>query len=134
MPVTKRKYAPLTRYARVVLPLMLFADMATAVASNLNFLNDTPMSYITKRDIESIKIALTGVLNKTKDGETSRWTNEGTGNSVKIDAAMTPESTSQDGARTCRQVSVVLSAKGQSMLLHPKFCGTGKTDWALQKR
>jgi hypothetical protein len=49
----------------------------------------------------------------------------GTGNSVKIDAAMTPESTNHEGEKTCRLVSVVLSAKGQSMNLRPRFCGYG---------
>ncbi|WP_157686930.1 hypothetical protein [Paraburkholderia phymatum] len=115
-------------------PLLLLTGMTAAQASNLNFLNDTPMSYIKKPDMDSIKVALTDVLNTKKDGETTQWTNKGTGNSVKIDAAMTPESTSHEGSKTCRNVAVVLSAKGQSMNLHPRFCGTGKTDWALQKR
>ncbi|MBN3751366.1 hypothetical protein G3N95_00320 [Paraburkholderia sp. Tr-20389] len=124
----------MTRCVRLTSTLFLLMGMAAAHATNLNFLNDTPMSYIKKPDMDSIKVALTDVLNTKKDGETTQWTNEGTGNSVKIDAAMTPESTSQEGNKTCRNVTVVLSAKGQSMNLHPKFCGTGKTDWALQKR
>jgi len=124
----------LTHCVRVASAVMLLTGTATAGASNLNFLNDTPMSYIKKPDMDSIKVALTDVLNTRKDGETTQWTNEGTGNSVKIDAAMTPESTSQEGGKTCRLVTVVLTAKGQSMNLHPKFCGTGRTDWALQKR
>jgi hypothetical protein len=119
---------------RSIAMLLLLTSMTPAEASNLNFLNDTPMSYIKQPDMASIKVALTDVLNTKKDGETTQWTNEGTGNSVKIDAAITPESTSQEGNKTCRLVSVVLSAKGQSMNLHPRFCGTGRTDWALQKR
>ncbi|MEM5338221.1 hypothetical protein [Paraburkholderia azotifigens] len=124
----------LTCCVRVASTVLLLTGMGAADATNLNFLNDTPMSYIKKPDMDSIKVALTDVLNTKKDGETTQWTNEGTGNGVKIDAAMTPESTSQEGGKTCRMVKVVLLAKGQSMDLHPKFCGTGRTDWALQKR
>ncbi|CAG9202438.1 conserved exported hypothetical protein [Paraburkholderia sabiae] len=134
MSYRKPKNGLLTRCIRVASMILLLTDMSAAEATNLNFLNDTPMSYIKKSDMDSIKVALTDVLNTKKDGETTQWTNEGTGNGVKIDAAITPESTSQQGGKTCRLVAVVLSAKGQSMNLHPKFCGTGRTDWALQKR
>ncbi|SEJ81348.1 hypothetical protein SAMN05192539_101941 [Paraburkholderia diazotrophica] len=123
-----------THCLHVMFAALLLCSMASAEASNLNFLKDTPMSYIKKRDMDSIKSALVEVLNTKNDGETTRWINEGTGNSVKIDAAMTPESTSHEGEKTCRRVSVVLSAKGQSMILRPNFCGTGKTDWSLQQR
>ncbi|CAG9264592.1 hypothetical protein [Paraburkholderia caribensis] len=114
--------------------VLLLTTMAAAEASNLNFLNDTPMSYIKKNDMDSIKVALTNVLNTKRDGEATQWTNQGTGNSVKIHATMTPESTRHEGNKTCRRITVVLSAKGQSMNLHPGFCGTGKTDWTMEKR
>lgn len=135
MSVSKRVLVMSAHFARTALPaVLLLGSAAAAGVSNLNFLNDTPMSYIKKPDMDSLKRALVEVLNTKKDGETSQWTNEGTGNAVPITAAMTPESTSQEGEKTCRLVSVVLSAKGQSMNLHPQFCGTGKTDWALKKR
>ncbi|MEX3975842.1 RT0821/Lpp0805 family surface protein [Paraburkholderia caribensis] len=113
---------------------LLLTSMGAAEASNLNFLNDTPMSYIKKNDIDAIKVALTEVLNTKRDGEATQWTNQDTGNSVKIDATMTPENTRHEGNKTCRRVTVVLSAKGQSMNLHPAFCGTGGKDWTLQRR
>jgi hypothetical protein len=72
---------------------LLLTSMGAAEASNLNFLNDTPMSYIKKNDIDAIKVALTEVLNTKRDGEATQWTNQDTGNSVKIDATMTPENT-----------------------------------------
>ena len=134
MSMSKLSLAQFKDGASLALPALLLAAIPVAEASNLNFLNDTPMSYIKKADIDSIKRALLEVLNKKKDGETTRWTNENTGNSVKIDATMVPESTDQEGKKTCRRVSVVLTAKGQSMDLHPKFCGTTRTDWTLQKR
>lgn len=135
MPASKREFMLLVRFARMALPAaFLLGSTVAAEANNLNFLNDTPMSYIKKPDMDSLKRALVEVLNTGKDGEASQWTNEGTGNIVQISATMTPESTSHEGDKTCRRVAVVLSAKGQSMNLHPQFCGTGKTDWTLQKR
>ncbi|MBN3760575.1 hypothetical protein [Burkholderia sp. Ac-20365] len=121
-------------WAHAIAASLLLTSTGAAQASNLNFLNDTPMSYIKKNDIDAIKVALTNVLNTKSDGEATQWTNHGTGNSVKIDATMTPESTRHEGSRTCRRVTVVLSAKGQSMNLHPAFCGTGEKDWTLQRR
>src|ERR1700754_4477884 len=115
MSVPKLNFMRLKNSARVAFPALLLAGISVAEASNLNFLNDTPMSYIKKPDMVSMKSELVEVLNKKKDGETTRWTNEGTGNSVKIDATMIPESTSQEGQKTCRRVSVILTAKGQSM-------------------
>lgn len=134
MPFLSQRHLRGVRCTRVVFVAALLFDVAAAQASNLNFLNDTPLSYVKPRDTESIKRALIEVLNTKSDGETSQWTNEGTGNSVKIDATMTPEGTTHDNNKTCRHVAVVLSAKGQSMNLRPVFCGRGKTDWALQKR
>ena len=72
--------------------------------------------------------------NTKKDGETSQWTNAGSGNSVRIDAAMTPGARPHAEKKTRQHIAVMLSAKGQSMNLHQLVCGTGKTDWSLQKR
>jgi len=105
-----------------------------AQAANLSFLNDTPMSYMKQRDIDSVKQAVDSALNEKKDGETVDWINGGTGNSVKIEAAITLDKTTQDGDRTCRSTAVVLSAKGQSMNLRPVFCRQGSNLWKLQKR
>lgn len=130
-----RRIHPLRQHCmHAALAAALFLNGVGVHAHNLNFLNDTPLSYMKPRDMDPIKRALVEVLNTTGDGETSQWTNEGTGNSIKIGATMTPERTTHDGNKTCRQVAVVLSAKGQSLNLHPFFCGAGKTDWALHKR
>jgi hypothetical protein len=93
---------------------LLLGGAIGAQAANLGFLNDTPISYMKQRDVDSI--------------------NEGTGNSVKIDATITIASTAKDGERTCRDVGVVLNAKGQSMTLRPQFCKQGSGNWQLQKK
>ncbi|MFM0059987.1 RT0821/Lpp0805 family surface protein [Paraburkholderia phytofirmans] len=113
---------------------LLLGAAIGAQAANLGFLNDTPISYMKQRDIDSVKKAVVSALNDKKDGETANWVNEGTGNSVKIDAAITIASTAKDGDRTCRDVGVVLNAKGQSMNLRPQFCKQGSGTWQLQKK
>jgi hypothetical protein len=76
MSLRKREFVPLTHCVRAMFPALLLTSMAAAEASNLNFLNDTPMSYIKKRDMDSIKSALVEVLNTKNDGETTRCINE----------------------------------------------------------
>jgi surface antigen len=124
--------------SRVLLNLtvgsVLLAGAVGAQAANLGFLNDTPISWMKQRDIDSVKTAVISALNTKQDGESVNWVNEGTGNSVKIDAAITVASTAKDGERTCRDVGVVLNAKGQSMTLRPQFCKQASGVWQLQKR
>jgi surface antigen len=113
---------------------LLLAGTIGAQAANLGFLNDTPLSYMKQRDIDSLKNAAFQALDNKQDGDSVNWTNEGTGNSVKLDAQITPEGTAKDGQNTCRFVRVSLNAKGQSMALKPKFCRQGSGRWILQKK
>ncbi|HEX3636474.1 MAG TPA: RT0821/Lpp0805 family surface protein [Paraburkholderia sp.] len=113
---------------------LLLGGAMGAQAANLGFLNDTPISYMKQRDIDSVKKAVVAALNDKQDGESTSWVNEGTGNSVRIDATITVASTAKDGERTCRDVGVVLNAKGQSMNLRPQFCKQASGNWQLQKK
>jgi surface antigen len=113
---------------------LLLGGALGAQAANLGFLNDTPISYMKQRDIDSVKKAVFAAMNDKQDGESVNWVNEGTGNSVKIDATITITSTAKDGERTCRDLGVVLNAKGQSMNLRPQFCKEGSGNWQLQKK
>ena len=113
---------------------LLLGATIGAQAANLGFLNDTPISYMKQRDVDSIKHAVFAALDEKQDGESINWVNEGTRNSVKIDATITIASTSKEGERTCRNLGVVLNAKGQSMNLRPQFCKQGNGNWQLQKK
>jgi surface antigen len=114
---------------------VLLAGAVGAYAANLGFLTDTPIAYMKQRDIDSVKLAVMKALDDKQDGESATWVNDGTGNSVHIDATITPQSTAKDGERTCRDTSVVLNAKGQSMTLKPQFCRQGASGpWQLQKK
>ena len=113
---------------------LLLAATVGAYAANLGFLSDTPIAYMKQRDIDSVKKAVFSALDSKQDGETATWVNDGTSNSVHIDATITPQSTAKDGDRTCRDTTVVLNAKGQSMTLRPQFCREGSGPWHLQKK
>lgn len=113
---------------------LLLAGAVGAQAANLGFLNDTPIAYMKQRDIDSVKKSVVSVLDDKQDGESTTWVNEGTGNSVRIDATITAQSTAKEGERTCRDTTVVLNAKGQSMTLRPQFCREGQGAWQLQKK
>lgn len=113
---------------------LLLAGAFGAQATNLNFLNDTPIAYMKPADNESLKKAAFEALDKKQDGESSTWNNEGLHNSTRIEAQLTPDATSKTGDRTCRQMHVVLSAKGQSMNLNPQFCRQGTGQWVMQKK
>ncbi|MDR6419604.1 RT0821/Lpp0805 family surface protein [Paraburkholderia phenoliruptrix] len=121
-------------FRQVTAAALLLGAAIGAQAANLGFLSDTPISYMKQRDVDSIKQAVFTALDEKQDGESTNWVNEGTRNSVKIDAAITVASTSKDGERTCRDVGVVLNAKGQSMTLRPQFCKEGDGKWQLQKK
>jgi len=113
---------------------LLLGAAIGAQAANLGFLNDTPITYMKQRDVDSIKQAVFTALDEKQDGESANWVNEGTRNSVKIDATITVVRTSKEGERTCRDLGVVLNAKGQSMNLRPQFCQEGGGKWQLQKK
>ncbi|CAH2907045.1 MAG: Surface antigen [uncultured Paraburkholderia sp.] len=121
-------------FRQVTAAALLLGAAIGAQAANPGFLSDTPISYMKQRDVDSIKQAVFTALDEKQDGESTNWVNEGTRNSVKIDAAITVASTSKDGERTCRDVGVVLNAKGQSMTLRPQFCKEGGGKWQLQKK
>jgi surface antigen len=131
MPMRNRTVLHLTR---LTIGALLAAGSLAVQAANLGFLNETPISYMKQRDIDSLRAAAFDALDKKQDGESVAWTNTGTGNGVKLDAQMTIEDTAKDGANTCRTVRVVLNGKGQSMNLAPRFCRQGSGRWILQKR
>lgn len=119
--------------SRLALAALLGTGMGVAQAANLGFLHDTPASYMKQKDNESLGRAVRAALDDKQDGESANWTNEGTGNSIKIDATITPGNTVKDDKGTCRDATVALNAKGQTMMLRPRYCRTQGTAWIYQK-
>lgn len=110
------------------------AGMSVAQAANLGFLQDTPISALTAQDNESLIRAVHDALDQKQDGETANWTTEGQRRGVRVDATITPSDTVKHESETCRATAVVITARGQSMTLHPRFCREGSGKWVFQKK
>jgi surface antigen len=105
-----------------------------AHAANLGFLSDTPISYMKQPDLQALNKAARSALETKQDGESLDWSNEGAGNSVAINGTITPSDTKKDGDRTCRKVTIVAHAKGQTQTWAPSACKTEGGKWALLKK
>ncbi len=117
--------------------LVIGASMAAPVlaASNLSFMQNSPLAYMKKADNESFAKTAGDVLSNKQDNETVEWTNKGTRNPVAIAAQLTPTNTQKDGEKTCRDLIVLLTAKGQEVTLKLPACkATDTSRWELQKR
>lgn len=103
-------------------------------AANLNFLKDTPISYMKDADRKALNDAAQVALDTKQDGESMEWSNEGTGNSVSIKGTVTPHDTSKDGDKTCRAATIVVTAKGQTQSFMPTVCKESSGPWKILKR
>ncbi|HEY4350490.1 MAG TPA: hypothetical protein VGN31_04650, partial [Paraburkholderia sp.] len=86
MPIRNRTSRQLRHFrhlSHLAIGAVLVAGSLAAQAANLGFLNDTPISYMKQRDIDSLKAAAFKALDNQQDNESVTWNNEGTGNGVK---------------------------------------------------
>ena len=105
-----------------------------AHAANLGFLNNTPITYMKQRDLQALNQAAHTALDTKQDGESLDWNNEGAGNPVAINGTITPSDTKKDGDRTCRKLTMVAYAKGQTQSWAPTVCKADGAKWALLKQ
>ena len=104
-----------------------------AHAANLNFLKDTPVSYMKPADRQALNRAAQQALETKKDGESMKWSNEGTGNPTHIEGTVTPRDTSKIDGESCRKVTLVVVAKGQTQTFTPTACKQGG-EWRIKKQ
>ncbi|MGF6415390.1 RT0821/Lpp0805 family surface protein [Paraburkholderia sp. MM5482-R1] len=112
----------------------LLASPMLCDAANLNFLKDTPITYMRQADRKALNDAAQKALDTKKDGESYEWSNAGTGNSVSIKGTVTPQDTTKDGDRTCRTATLTAVAKGQTQTWTPIVCKTGNGPWKILKQ
>ncbi|MGF6918170.1 RT0821/Lpp0805 family surface protein [Paraburkholderia sp. 40] len=112
----------------------LLAGPVLGHASNLNFLKDTPITYMRDADRKALNNAAQKALDTKKDGESLDWSNAGTGNPVSITGTVTPRDTTKEGDRTCRTATLVAVAKGQTQSWTPVACKTGNGPWKVLKK
>jgi surface antigen len=113
---------------------VLLATATVGFAANLDFLRNTPITYMWNTDRKSLNAAAQNALNTKKDGESLSWSNAGTGNPVSITGSITPHDTSTNGPRTCRKATLVLNAKGQTQTWTPTVCKEGSEPWKILKQ
>ncbi|SAK52700.1 hypothetical protein AWB79_01917 [Caballeronia hypogeia] len=124
----------LTRGISRGVPAALLLSCAWAQAANLNFLKDTPISYMRPADRQALNRAAQQALDTKKDGETLEWSNEGTGNPVAIKGTVTPRDTVKHESETCRKVTLTAVAKGQTQSWTPTACKAGSGEWRIKKQ
>lgn len=119
---------------RILTSAVLLAGAGVTFASNLNFLKDTPISYMKDADKKALNDAAQIALDRNKDGESSTWSNSGTGNAVPIHGTVTPRDTLKDGDKTCRSATLTAIAKGQTQTWTPTVCKQGNGPWKIRKQ
>jgi surface antigen len=118
-------------FPRWIAGAMLLAGTTFSHAANLNFLKDTPVSYMKEADRRALNEAAQIALETKKDGESLPWSNAGTGNSVQITGTITPHDTPMSGDKSCRTVTLVAIAKGQTQSWTPTVCKQGSGPWKI---
>lgn len=121
----------LTRWAAISAMAM---SCSFAFAGNLNFLKDTPIAYMKPADRQALNRAAQEALETRKDGQSLKWSNAGTGNTVHIEGTVTPRDTVKSGSETCRKVTLVARAKGQTQTWTPTACKQGGGQWKIKKQ
>jgi hypothetical protein len=120
--------------AKIATVLTLALCTIAANAANLGFLSDTPISYMKERDLKVLNKSVGIALNTKADRESLAWSNDGTGNPVEIRGTITPSNTVKDEATTCRTVTIVAQAKGQTQTWSPVACQAAREKWRLKKQ
>jgi surface antigen len=129
-----RQFCPGARALTRWLAAALLAAPVLCDASNLNFLRNTPITYMRAADRKALNSAGQKALDTKQDGESLEWSNAGTGNPVSITGTVTPKDTTKDGDRTCRTTTLTAVAKGQSQSWTPVVCKTGNGPWKVLRK
>jgi surface antigen len=102
------------------------ALVAPAVATDLRWLNHSPVRFFSAADWDLAREAARRALNKAQDGETVAWTNPDSSHHGSV----TPLSTTARDGATCRELKIANHAKrlhGSSVYL---FCRQPDGRWA----
>ena len=98
------------------------------MASQLRWLNYSPVSYFTDKDWEIAKATARNVLDNSADGETVSWDNPDS----KNHGSMTLVSTSNGDGKNCRNMKIEnFSGNGMSGSAVYEFCKNAEGKWKV---
>lgn len=99
-------------------------------ASQLRWLNYSPVRYFTDQDWEIAKNAARDALNEGEDGVTVNWNNPDSKNY----GSLTPLSTSQKNGRTCRELKIENHANNMDGSAVYEFCQKPDGKWGAVEK
>lgn len=101
---------------------------AGSFASNLDFLSDTPIMYLTEADKALQRDAALYVLEHPKSNAVREWRNSVTGFAGRIEGK--GDWIAPDGQR-CRKIKLVAQAKGAESVFVLPLCKDGAGEWFI---
>lgn len=101
-----------------------------AAAANIFSARDLPVRYMTDEDRAILKSAVEDVLERSKDGEGTRWENPKTG----AHGDLTPRASFQRAGQSCRELEVANSARGRDNRLVLTLCKQAEGDWKIESQ
>jgi len=108
-----------------LLATLFVLTTAQAVASNVTFMRNSPLSQMTPEDLALFRATVREVLEKGTDGTARRWDNPNTGAS----GVVTPLKSYERDGRPCRNVEIFNEAKGFSGRTRYDFCKQPDGTW-----
>lgn len=112
--------------------LLLFAVLlalgtGSGMASNVQFLRDSPLSKMTTEDLTLMRATIRESLDQGVDGTSKRWENPKTGAS----GVVTPLKSFQRDGAPCRLVEIFNEAQGFSGRTRYDFCKQPDGTWKM---
>jgi len=98
-----------------------------ALAQNLKFLDDAPMSHFTEEDMEMFLETASDALDNAADGAEVSWKNPASGNHGTI----VPVRTNLDDGKRCRVFRLMNHAGGLSSNVNLKACRDDVAGWQV---
>lgn len=111
--------------------LLLATLVATpALAGNVAFLKDSPLSKMNNEDLELLRAAARSALNHTEDGAQQRWENPQSGAA----GVLTPLETFDRDGTHCRRLEIFNDARGSQGRSVQVFCRQPDGTWKAAAR
>jgi hypothetical protein len=108
------------------LAIVLCAIPSVTVALHLDFLRDTPVTYLTDADKKLQREAALFVLEHAEANASREWHNPGTGFSGRIEGQ--GDLISDDGLH-CRKLKIIVHAKGGESVFALPLCKGTNGEW-----